>query len=326
MTCAECAEAAPALAEAGNGLVVPLYFPRQIVQAADLTLDRTSRDAELARMRRLLHGWGVVMGLVPRTEADTLTVSAGYGVTPTGQEVLLTDKASFEGIAAAVLSCCGGPGDGCNSLEPRDDRAAPSDPVVAWLIARPTRHDAEPRPSIPHGCEHPANALHPSRSCAGVRLELLCELPATHVSADPLPDDLAGIVCGPQATDTTAVMLTMPELPGPEASFVVLGQLMVTDGVASYLPQDRRTLLPLQTLQAWVALRTCPKPYYVNRRGQRGQGEHEVHAIGCPTPAAERNRLELGSFYTGGEAMAAARRHFDNVDGCANCMPAFHTR
>lgn len=61
------------LAQAKNAVVTPLYFDRQVIQAEDLNLDRTSHDRELARMRRILHGWGVVAGLIPEISRKSTT-------------------------------------------------------------------------------------------------------------------------------------------------------------------------------------------------------------------------------------------------------------
>jgi len=316
------------LAETRNGLVAPLYFDRQVIHADDLTLDRTSHDAELARMRRLLHGWGVVAGLIPRIAGDTLTVSRGYAVTPTGEEIYLGADIAVAGIAAAIRARCGPPEPGCDELDPARRAAAAAarnDPVTSWLVARPTAETAAPRPGIATGCAHTANALFPARRCGGVRLELLCALPATHADATLPIDRLTGIVCGPQGADESAAMLPMPELPGPEASFVILGRLILADGVVRFRTEDRRTLLPLQTLQAWVASETCPELYYVNVNAQ-DTGEHEVHRLGCPTPAREENRRYLGTWRSCAEALAAARAFFDTVDGCANCLPDCHAR
>ena len=251
----------PLLAEARNGQVTPLYFDRQVVRADDLTLDRSSHDAELARMRRLLHGWGVVVGLVPELGDDALNVSPGFAVTPTGAEVLLTVDISVEAIAAAVVACCGTADGGCEVVDPEAlEEVTDGGPVTAWLVARPTREDAEPRAGIPAGCAHPANALLPSRCCAGVRLGLLCELPPSHTDPGPSPDELLGLVCGPHAPGAPALALPMPEIPGPESDFVVLGRLVVQDGVTVLSQDDRRRLLPAEVLQAWVVSQTCPAP------------------------------------------------------------------
>jgi hypothetical protein len=317
-----------ALAEVPNSLVTPLYFDRQVIRAADLTLDRSSHDEELARMRRLLHGWGVVVGLVPVIEGEGsragLSVSRGYAVTPTGEEVFLTAGVSVPDIAAEVVARCGSGARPCELVDPNRPAAAEGDPLTAWLVARPVEQSAQLQGTIPEGCDHPANGMYPSRRCGGVRLDVLCSLPATHTEATPPSVQLAATVCGPGSPDAEPVLLPMPQLPGPEASFVVLGRLLVRDGGATFTTEDRRTLLPLQTLQAWVSAKTCPGLYYVNVNARDG-GEHLVHVLGCPTPAREEHRIYLGAFTTCEQALEAARARVGTVDGCANCVPDCHT-
>ena len=65
--------------------------------------------------------------------------------------------------------------------------------------------------------------------------------------------------------------------------------------------------------------------YYVNTNAQP-TGEHEVHRDGCPTPADVSNRKYLGEFTTCHGAVREAKKHYSNVDGCANCSPDCHTR
>lgn len=316
------------LAESGNGLVTPLYFPRQLVLAEDLTLDRTSRDAELARARRLLHGWGVVAGLIPTVDGDTVTVGRGYAVTPTGGEVYLAGDLEVEEIRAAVLACCGDGAGRCSPDPPettRDGSGMEAGPLISWLVARPTVHDAEPRPGIAEGCRHPANGLHPTRQCSGVRLELVCDLPDSHVDAlDPATAD--AIACGTLALTEAATLLPMPELPGPEADFVVLGQLAVLDEQVDFRVFGRRALLPTQVLQEWVVRRECRVRYYVNRVAQPS-GDHEVHLEDCFLRTSPENRVDLGVFAAAAAALAAAREAgFPHVDGCRFCLPTSHTR
>ena len=64
--------------------------------------------------------------------------------------------------------------------------------------------------------------------------------------------------------------------------------------------------------------------YYVNKNAQ-DNGDHEVHKIPCPTPAAERNRLYLGYFTTCRPAVREARKHYSQVNGCDNCSSVCHT-
>lgn len=65
--------------------------------------------------------------------------------------------------------------------------------------------------------------------------------------------------------------------------------------------------------------------YYVNRNAQPN-GDHEVHrADYCPTPADPENRLHLGIFPSCRGAVEAAKRHYPQSNGCANCSPECHT-
>lgn len=65
--------------------------------------------------------------------------------------------------------------------------------------------------------------------------------------------------------------------------------------------------------------------YYVNQNAQP-TGEHEVHKRGCPVFPAEENLTYLGNFKTCHPAVRKARKHYTNVDGCAFCSEACHTR
>ncbi|MEV4351507.1 hypothetical protein AB0J83_44190 [Actinoplanes sp. NPDC049596] len=187
------------IARAHNGIATPLYFDRQVVRADDLTLDRSSHDAELARIRGFLHGWGVVSGLVPAVTTagvPRLTVSPGYGVTPPGEEVYLAEPVVVDGdIAALVRKHCGPGAPGCELTPAGAGREIEDADVIAWLVARPVRTPSAPRAGVPAGCAHPASALSPTRACHGVSLELHCTA--------PLPQDdclvLARLVAGPAA-------------------------------------------------------------------------------------------------------------------------------
>jgi len=65
--------------------------------------------------------------------------------------------------------------------------------------------------------------------------------------------------------------------------------------------------------------------YYVNKKAQEG-GEHEVHREGCSYLPLVENRLDLGDFATCHPAVAEARKHYTNVDGCYYCSIECHTR
>lgn len=64
--------------------------------------------------------------------------------------------------------------------------------------------------------------------------------------------------------------------------------------------------------------------YYVNRNEQ-SNGDHEVHKEGCPWLPSISNRIYLGYFRSCYPAVAEARKHYTQVNGCAHCSPACHT-
>lgn len=71
---------------------------------------------------------------------------------------------------------------------------------------------------------------------------------------------------------------------------------------------------------------TVPR-YCVNTNAQPGTGDHEVHDLdsqkGClPDPV---NQLDLGTHDSCSGAVAAAKQHYDDVNGCYYCANACHT-
>lgn len=67
--------------------------------------------------------------------------------------------------------------------------------------------------------------------------------------------------------------------------------------------------------------------YCVNRNAQDESGDHEVHDLasekGClPDPA---NRMDLGYHSSCSGAVAAAKKYYDDVNGCYYCANACHT-
>lgn len=65
--------------------------------------------------------------------------------------------------------------------------------------------------------------------------------------------------------------------------------------------------------------------YYVNQNAQNN-GDHEVHKGSCPRLPSPLNRKYLGEFTNCTDAVREARSHYSQVDGCAICSPACHTR
>lgn len=65
--------------------------------------------------------------------------------------------------------------------------------------------------------------------------------------------------------------------------------------------------------------------YYVNKNAQP-TGEHEIHKSTCVWLPDAENRTYLGEFDNSYDAKEAAKKYYNNVDGCKNCCPEIHTR
>lgn len=67
--------------------------------------------------------------------------------------------------------------------------------------------------------------------------------------------------------------------------------------------------------------------FCVNKNAQ-STGEHEVHNLdaSCNYLPARSNQLALGVHASCHGAVAAARQHYSNVDGCYYCANNCHTR
>lgn len=64
------------------------------------------------------------------------------------------------------------------------------------------------------------------------------------------------------------------------------------------------------------------KRYYVNKSSYGNpNNDHEVHHEDCYWLPSEANRVYLGFFSNGCDAVIAARKYYSNVDGCAHCCP-----
>ncbi len=68
-----------------------------------------------------------------------------------------------------------------------------------------------------------------------------------------------------------------------------------------------------------------PMRYYVNTNAQ-ANGDHEVHRTGCSYFPDTENALYLGSFDHCALAVAEARRHYRQSNGCYYCSNACHTQ
>ena len=64
--------------------------------------------------------------------------------------------------------------------------------------------------------------------------------------------------------------------------------------------------------------------YYVNDNAQ-SNGDHEVHTKGCNWLPKPENRTYLGNFAGCASVVTAAKKYYDQVNGCFYCCNACHT-
>ncbi len=69
-------------------------------------------------------------------------------------------------------------------------------------------------------------------------------------------------------------------------------------------------------------------PRFIVNKNAQDTGEHEVHNLdaGCNHLPLTSNRRELGTFAGCHGAVTEAKKYYSNVDGCAYCCRACHSR
>lgn len=65
--------------------------------------------------------------------------------------------------------------------------------------------------------------------------------------------------------------------------------------------------------------------YYLNKNTQP-TGEHEIHKASCKFLPHMSNCIRLGYFYRAYDALIAAKKYYNNVDGCYYCSPEIHKK
>ncbi|MGK6353916.1 hypothetical protein ACMGDH_01665 [Sphingomonas sp. DT-207] len=267
-----------------NGLDRPRYFDRQLLIADDLALEQGFADHRLALLARSTLGWGVAAGLrltiSPESQPSAaaggsdLMVSPGFGLTPLGHQVYLTQQLVFEDVAAIIRATCRETID-CRDVDGsvREAAAVASASIFAWIVARPAEVEGGPRPAMPVGCGHSGNSMHPSRRCGGVRVEVVCAIPPPHCDPDPDLDALHEMVCGPWG----------PPLPpeySVEADLVVLGTVEVVPEGVFATPRNRRIIPRLDRLGEMVcALHDMPTRYVTHIRPDETDSDRSIDML-----------------------------------------------
>ena len=153
------------------------FFPRQLVSAADLTQDQIYFREKLRRHNRLLHGWGIVCGvLVKRVEGCTVKVSQGYILGPYGDEILVAEDVTLDVCTQSSVIALD-----CGDIDPWCEEAPRmKEDQTAYLAIRYIERDMRPV-SVPGcGCGCDDRACEYSRVRDGFELAVLTELPDTY--------------------------------------------------------------------------------------------------------------------------------------------------
>ncbi len=247
------------LEKINTGIKGPLYSDGAVVHASDLTLDRDSHTQALWRMRRLLHGWGIVAGLqlsvVLSERGYIMTVQNGYGVAPDGEELFLPSDVTTNQILERMFDCCGPSDPGCKLDE--TGRPVPPAPgpertrLAVWVVLKSEWVPAAPRPGLPLDCEHPGNAMFPTRSCNRVTVELRCGAPDGHVTPPPDCAKMRSVIC-----DGSPVPMSLAEA---EGGLLVLGRLVWDGRMLSVDQSVRQRLLPVAVIQQFLTACLCER-------------------------------------------------------------------
>lgn len=218
------------------GLERTRFYPRQIVTPDDLTQDQIYFRDKMRRHNRLLHGWGLVCGLLVERcggpdEASLdpcrVRITSGYALDPYGNEIVVPDNQVVdlckEDLTGA-LACLPHDDPWCRPIEaPRND---------TYYLAVRFRERAIKPVHAPTGCSCKDTSCENSRFRDGYEFTLLTDLPNHYAEpCDPYFDPCAGVDCCP---------------PCPTSGWVIVGTIdMDNSKIAAILNEYRRHLVSL---------------------------------------------------------------------------------
>jgi hypothetical protein len=154
MACTQCAGAHESNEVAGT-LERLRYFPRQLLTADDMRTEQEYFREKMRRHNRMLHGWGVVCGLiVTMRDAQSVVVSGGYALGPYGDEI------QVECDEVVDITHCTQPGS--ETCTPSDG-AAPANPGPVYIKIRYAECPSRPMRTLPAGCGCDESACEYSR-------------------------------------------------------------------------------------------------------------------------------------------------------------------
>ena len=203
-----------------EGLERTRYYPRQLVNAEDLTQDQRYVRDKLRRHNRLLHGWGVVCGACVRLTRGSLcevVVDPGYVLGPQGDEIMIAEPVPFDickqGVVEQVGCCpetedpwCGEPKSRCPEGR-------------FYLAIRYAECPSRPVRAGGCGCGCEGDACEYTRVRDGFALKLLTELPQGYSTPMAQPSFMGLMTC------SSGVARGCP--PCPDHPWVILADITI---------------------------------------------------------------------------------------------------
>jgi hypothetical protein len=254
------------------GLERTRFYSRQIVTPADLTQDQLYFKDKLRRHNRLLHGWGLVCGLVVERcaraddEGDDpckVRVTSGYALDPYGNEIVVATRELLDLCKEDML--------GMVACLPTDDpwcRPVETSRSGTFYLAIRYRERAVKPVHAPTGCSCKNAACENSRYRDEYEFALLPELPEQYETP-----------CG----ELTSPCDGVDECPPcPETGWVLLATVTMKGSEIEAVTRDHRrhvTSLANQCLDCTQATKTY-QPF--NRFGTRAR----LIGVGAAVPDA----------------------------------------
>jgi hypothetical protein len=179
-----------------EGLERTRYYPRQLVNAEDLTQDQRYVRDKMRRHNRLLHGWGVVCGACVRLNRQNpceVVVDPGYILGPRGDEIFIPEPVPFDVCKQGVIEqigCCPETEDPW-CAEPRT--RCPEGRF--YLAVRYAECPSRPVKAGGCGCGCDGDGCEYTRVRDSFALKLLSELPQGYSTPMPQPSFMAQMTC-----------------------------------------------------------------------------------------------------------------------------------
>jgi len=216
------------------------YFPRQLITADDMRAEQDYFREKLRRHNRMLHGWGVVCGCeVVAKNNWQVTVSAGYLITPAGDEICIPEDITFDLAQDSPKAY-----DPCPQPTPCSPAGGAKAVAGNTVYLAVCYSECNTRPVRTHpagcGCGCDDSACEYSRARESYELVCLDELPESYGTTMQNEDEWMKIAsaaddagkrsipdCSPW-TDDCCVVLAQVKLPTKQSDQITLENIFLT--------------------------------------------------------------------------------------------------